>query len=166
MYKVIGADGNEYGPVSAEVLREWILQGRANGQTQVLAPGAAQWQTLSAVPEFAGPLARAATPVIAPVYSPAAQRTNSLATVSLALGIFSVTIGLCCCYGLPFNIAGLVCAFVALAQINSNPQAEQGKGVAIAGLVLSILSLLVAGVLFLFGAALSMPDLMHKLERL
>lgn len=32
-YTIIGGDGKEYGPVSALTLREWVQQGRANGQT-------------------------------------------------------------------------------------------------------------------------------------
>ena len=33
MYTIKGADGNEYGPVDANVIREWIVQARANAQT-------------------------------------------------------------------------------------------------------------------------------------
>jgi len=40
MYKIIGADGKEYGPIPAEQLREWIAEGRANAQTKVLPEGA------------------------------------------------------------------------------------------------------------------------------
>ncbi|MCZ7636450.1 MAG: DUF4339 domain-containing protein [Verrucomicrobia bacterium] len=39
MFKMIGGDGREYGPVTADQLREWILDHRANGQTMVLAEG-------------------------------------------------------------------------------------------------------------------------------
>jgi hypothetical protein len=56
MYKIIGADQKEYGPVSAELIRQWIAEGRANAQTQVLAEGASAWQPLSAFPEFADAL--------------------------------------------------------------------------------------------------------------
>ena len=35
MYKIIGADQKEYGPVTAEQLRQWIAEGRVNGQTSV-----------------------------------------------------------------------------------------------------------------------------------
>ena len=52
MYKVIGADGREYGPVAADVLREWIAQGRANGQTRVLQEGSTGWKTLGELSEF------------------------------------------------------------------------------------------------------------------
>ena len=53
MYKIIGADGKEYGPISAEQLRQWIAEGRANGQTRVLLEGTADWKTLAEIPEFA-----------------------------------------------------------------------------------------------------------------
>jgi hypothetical protein len=52
MYKIIGADGNEYGPVTAEQLRQWIAEGRANAQTKVQAEGSTEWKALSEFPEF------------------------------------------------------------------------------------------------------------------
>ena len=58
MYKIIGADGREYGPITAEQLREWIAEGRANAQTRALAEGAAQWKTLTEYLEFAPALGR------------------------------------------------------------------------------------------------------------
>ena len=54
MYKIIGADGREYGPVSTEQLQQWIREGRANAQTQVQAEGSTEWKPISAFPEFAG----------------------------------------------------------------------------------------------------------------
>jgi len=53
MFTLIGGDQRQYGPVSAEELRRWIVEGRANAQTQVLAEGATEWKPLSAFPEFA-----------------------------------------------------------------------------------------------------------------
>src|ERR1041385_110292 len=52
MYKIIGADEREYGPVSAEQLRQWIAEGRANAQTRAQAEGSAEWRPLAAFPEF------------------------------------------------------------------------------------------------------------------
>ena len=40
MYKIIGADGKEYGPITSEQLRQWMAEGRANLQTRVLPEGA------------------------------------------------------------------------------------------------------------------------------
>jgi uncharacterized membrane protein len=52
MYKIIGADQQEYGPVSAAQLRQWVAEGRVNGQTSVQADGTTEWKPLAAFPEF------------------------------------------------------------------------------------------------------------------
>ena len=52
MFKILGTDGTEYGPVTTEQLRQWIREGRAGGQTQVKPEGAGGWLLLSTVPEF------------------------------------------------------------------------------------------------------------------
>ncbi|MGH7979865.1 MAG: DUF4339 domain-containing protein, partial [Limisphaerales bacterium] len=57
MYKILGADGRQYGPVSGEQLARWIAEGRANAHTQTLAEGAAEWKPLGSLPEFAAHLA-------------------------------------------------------------------------------------------------------------
>lgn len=56
MYRIIGGDGNEYGPVSAEVLRRWIAELRVNAQTRTRLEGATEWKTLSDFPELAAGL--------------------------------------------------------------------------------------------------------------
>ncbi len=62
MYKIIGADQKEYGPVSAEKLRQWLRDNRANAQTKVQAEGDEQWKALASFPEFAGELGLANEP--------------------------------------------------------------------------------------------------------
>jgi len=57
MYKIIGADQKEYGPVSADQIKAWILEGRAGGQTLIQMEGSAEWKPLSSLPEFAAALA-------------------------------------------------------------------------------------------------------------
>ena len=54
MYRIIGTDGKEYGPISAEQLRAWITEGRVNGQTRILVEGTLEWKTVADLPEFAG----------------------------------------------------------------------------------------------------------------
>lgn len=56
MYKIIGGDHKEYGPVSAEELRRWISEGRLNGQSLAQSEGAAEWRPLVTFPEFADAL--------------------------------------------------------------------------------------------------------------
>src|SRR6266545_3107206 len=53
MYKIIGADQREYGPVQAEQVRKWIAEGRANAQTKASSEGSSEWKTLADFPEFA-----------------------------------------------------------------------------------------------------------------
>ncbi|MCX6927415.1 MAG: DUF4190 domain-containing protein [Verrucomicrobia bacterium] len=165
MYKIIGADGREYGPITADQLREWIVEGRANGQTKALAEGAAQWKTLVEYLEFAPVLAQMAAPLPAPatISITPTPRTNSMALAGMTMGILSITCGLCC-YGLPFNLLGIVFSLVALAQIRNDPLSQQGRPLAIAGLVLSILSIIVAVFLVVIGLAVSASDIMHKIE--
>lgn len=55
-YKIIGADGKEYGPISSEQLRQWIKEGRANAQTKVLLEGTTEWKPLSEFPDLASAL--------------------------------------------------------------------------------------------------------------
>src|SRR6185312_547867 len=134
MYRMIGADGREYGPISAEQLRQWIGQGRANAATSVLPEGASEWKPLGSLPEFSmlfaapastpapGPMpgAAPAAPAVFPTSTVQPLRTNGFATAGLVLGIVSITLGLCCCYGIPFNIAGLIFSIIAISQINSH----------------------------------------------
>ena len=51
-YYIIGADGNEYGPVDAEQLRSWIELGRANGNTLARTDKESKWKALLQFEEF------------------------------------------------------------------------------------------------------------------
>jgi hypothetical protein len=157
MYRIIGSDGKEYGPISADLLRQWIAEGRANASSRILPEGSPEWKLLGSLPEFsmlfAAPASQGA-PAVFPTTSYPVQKSNAFATTALVLGIVSITIGFCCCYGLPFNVTGLVFSILALRQIKLEPDRYGGKGMAIAGLVLCLLSLLIM-VLFLMIAGLS-----------
>lgn len=51
-YSIIGGDGKEYGPVSAEEISNWVKAGRANAQTQTIKNGSTA-QPMGSFPEFA-----------------------------------------------------------------------------------------------------------------
>lgn len=148
MYRIIGADGRQYGPVSDERLRQWIAEGRANAQTQTFAEGAAEWRLLGTVPEFAGHFAATIPPTIRPP-SDTIRKTNSSAIAGLVFGILAF---LCCCKML-FGPLGVIFSLIGLSQINQHPESYEGRGLAIAGLVLSILSLLLGIILLLIALA-------------
>ena len=140
MYRIIGADQKEYGPVTAEELRGWIAEGRANGQTLAQIEGGA-WKPLSTYPEFTQALnALPGPPSFVPTAVSVGPRpTNGMAIASLILGLFSVTVGLLCC-GPLFAILGIIFGAVALAQIKKTQQS--GRGMAITGVALSVCGLI------------------------
>ncbi|HTL18819.1 MAG TPA: GYF domain-containing protein [Patescibacteria group bacterium] len=92
MYKIIGADQKEYGPVSADQLRQWVSEGRVNGQTMVYSEGATEWKPLSAFPEFADVLQKAAPPVL-PVAG--AGRSSSLSIEEILARDYDLDFGGC-----------------------------------------------------------------------
>ena len=170
MYKIIGADGKEYVPVSPEQLRQWITEGRVNTKTSVLAEGGVDWKPLATLPEFSLLFGTHATPptIGAAAGQPLAghpQRVNPFATTSLIMGLVSITFGLCCCYGIPFNVLGIIFSLVALAQIKGSPHLYSGKGIAIAGLITSLLSLVLVALLMILGVALNWHTLMRDLRK-
>jgi hypothetical protein len=65
-YKIIGGDRKEYGPVTAEQLRQWVAEKRANAQTLAQPEGGAEWKPLYSWPEFAD-LAGGLVPLLPPV---------------------------------------------------------------------------------------------------
>ena len=52
MFTIIGGDNKPYGPSTAEEIREWLIQGRADGRTLAQQDGGV-WKPLSTFPEFA-----------------------------------------------------------------------------------------------------------------
>src|SRR5438093_393449 len=167
MYTIVGADGREYGPATADQLRQWITEGRANAQTRVRVEGSADWKLLSELEEFFPKPAPAAEPP--PLTAPApfsitpVPRTNPLAVAGMVFGILSIAFS-CCCYGLPFNVAGILFSGVALSQIKADPLNQQGKGMATAGLVLSILSIVLAGLVLTLGLASRWTHVLRRMR--
>lgn len=73
MYKIIGGDQKEYGPVSFEQLTQWIRDNRANAQTLVQKEGG-PWLPLGSLPEFTASLGAQTAP--APSPTPATAETT------------------------------------------------------------------------------------------
>ena len=47
MYKMIGADAQEYGPVSAEQICQWLAEGRVSSETKVQVKGEREWKQVA-----------------------------------------------------------------------------------------------------------------------
>lgn len=91
MFKIIGTDQKEYGPISIEQLKQWIAEGRANANTLVQPAGSAEWKPLSSFPEFGipAPLGQYSAP---PVLASGDERKSKLAAG--LLGIFLGGLGI------------------------------------------------------------------------
>ncbi len=95
MYKIIGVDGQQYGPVSAEQLRQWMAENRVNAQTMVLVEGATDWKPLGSLPEFANepkippPLGSQMPPLSASAPNPYTARASN----KIAAGVCGILLG-------------------------------------------------------------------------
>jgi hypothetical protein len=81
MYFLIGGDGREYGPFTAEQIREWVGQGRANAHSRVRRDGETNWQAFKDLAEFADVPTRPSAPppgVPPPALSPEALAADYL----------------------------------------------------------------------------------------
>lgn len=87
MYKIIGADNREYGPLNADQIRQWISERRVNAQTLAQLEGSTDWRPLGSLPEFAQVLG----PPPAPVTPPPAVATQ--ASKKIAAGICGILLG-------------------------------------------------------------------------
>ena len=150
MYKIIGADQKEYGPVSADDLRRWAAEGRVNAQTLIQAEGQTDWQPLSSFPELSTTSQQA--PSIAPL-SAAQPATNAAALVSgpaTGLMIVGIFCALAAVLGLVSNVLGIGAgAMNQPGGAGMPPQLEQwvkmtSGGV---GIALNVLGLAVSGLI-------------------
>lgn len=72
MFKILGTDGKEYGPVTQGNVIEWIRDGRANLQTKARKGDETEWKTLADYPEFVPTGTAPATPTPPPLPTPEA----------------------------------------------------------------------------------------------
>jgi hypothetical protein len=156
MYKIIGADQKEYGPVTGEQINQWIGQGRVNAQTKARAEGG-DWKTLGEFPEFSAALGvRAASSVSPPpAISSQPAKTSGLAIASLVLGILGIfSCGLAA-------IVGLVLGIIAMNRIKKSNGTLDGFALAVAGTIVSSVFLLMLPL----GAAMMLSALATAKQR-
>lgn len=85
MFKILGADGKEYGPVTVDQIKQWIKDGRANHETMAEKMGEIGWKPLAQYPDFldlfpAQPPALPTTPAAAaPVAAASVQAPDARA---------------------------------------------------------------------------------------
>ncbi len=121
MYRIIGADEKEYGPISLDQLRQWIAEGRANGQTRVLPEGSTEWKALGQIPELAALLPTGAP--IVPSPAPLASGMPGMIAPA-AYAVSGPAIGLICVavIGFLLQAANLLLRILGLGLMAANSQ--------------------------------------------
>ena len=90
MYRIIGTDGQQYGPINVEQIRRWLAENRLNAQTLAQAEGSQEWKPLIAYPEFSADFK--APPAPSPI-PPAGVQVNPRAGSKIAAGICGILLG-------------------------------------------------------------------------
>ena len=103
MYRIIGTDGQQYGPVPPEQIRRWLSENRVNAQTLTQLEGTQDWKPLISFGEFAADLksqpptttataAGAPPPAVPPSIAPAGAAAPRAST-KIPAGICGILLG-------------------------------------------------------------------------
>lgn len=136
MYHIIGGDGKEYGPADLEDLRRWLAEGRVNAQTKARQTGAAEWQPLGSLPEFAG--ASAPPPALPPSSKPGGELVRKIIpyhNVPALAGYYCAVFALIPFLGIILGLIAFVLGLIGLRCARQNPAAG-GKVHAWIGIIL------------------------------
>jgi hypothetical protein len=160
----VNRNGANLGIFSEEDIRAGLQAGRFVSTDLGWREGMAQWQPLAQFPEFSAvtPAAAApgetvppstttaaATPVVVQPAGTTTAKVEPLAIWSLVLS----ALGMVCC-GFVLGIPGVICGHIALSKIRAHPGLD-GRGLAIAGLVIGYVSIAFWFVYVVFFGGLS-----------
>ena len=90
MYRIIGIDGQQYGPVPIEQIRRWLAENRVNAQTLVQLEGTPDWKPLVSFSEFASDFT--APPPLSGGQPPATS-SHPKAGTRIAAAVFGIILG-------------------------------------------------------------------------
>lgn len=89
MYRIIGIDGQQYGPISTDQIRRWLAENRVNAQTLAQPEGSQDWKPLVSFPEFAADLKTPPSGAAAPPPLSGHPKAGN----KIAAGIFGIILG-------------------------------------------------------------------------
>lgn len=166
MYRILGGDGKEYGPVSIEQLRDWLAQGRISAQTRVRAETGSEWKAAAEIPELAslfepstrGEAEQGPPPLISEPPPRVAKPGKGLAVASFVLGLCSFALCLSVFTGLP----AIICGHVARSRARRAPERYGGRGLAAVGLFLGYAGIVLSFVI----AAMLLPAIARNHNRM
>jgi hypothetical protein len=144
-------NGQKYGPVSEEDLKQWIEQKRLSPSDMVWTDGMAEWQKAESVPAFSACFAAASNvPPISGIpsnYAAVAQENAPGAVASMVCGIVGCMVP---CTGLILGIIALNNYKKAMASIHRFPQKYGGEGLCTAGKVTGIIAIVMGSFFVLY----------------
>jgi hypothetical protein len=184
------SNGQQAGPVSQEELAELFRNGTVKPFDLVWNETMAEWTPIGKMTDFALSSPPAAvssipqgfppletpppmsSPTEAPVFQPAQpygssvnnivpppRATDGLAIASLVLGLLTL---LCC--GVFTGIPAIICGHISLLKVSRNPNL-QGKGMAIAGLVLGYVGTIGTILYFVFfGGMAAIGEIINQIQ--
>jgi hypothetical protein len=78
------------------------------------------------------------------------SKDQTLPTISLAMGIISI-VSVCCLGGILLGLPAAIVGFIAMKNVDTNPGKYGGRGMAIAGMVIGIVTFLASVFFLIFG---------------
>ncbi|GBC95074.1 hypothetical protein HRbin16_00861 [bacterium HR16] len=162
-YYVIAHDGNRYGPADIETLQQWVREGRVAPNTTLEDEFTGTQVRASLLPELSHLFPSTAPPPTDATRQPppmprSAGTPSGEATAALVFGI----LGLICCP--VFSIASLILGKQEMNRIDQGMSAVEGRGLAQAGYILGIVSLVI-WVLVITVWVLAFGTMWHEASR-
>lgn len=163
----VGRDGHQFGLFTEEEIGQGLQSGRFLTSDLVWREGMPQWKPLVEVFGFAAAAALSA-PMVSVSHGgpmpanfpppPAAYQhvgvgvmpMSGLAIGSMVVGIISLVSFFACPIGIVLGLPGVVCGHMSLVQIRNSGNQMQGKGMAIAGLIMNYVAMAIGAVILLF----------------
>jgi len=153
--------GAQQGPVDLATLQQLVATGQVAASEHAIPEGGTDWQPVSSLPQLAGlsagqmPMVNGGTTNSSTRSSESrqGQGTNGLAIAGFVIALISLPFG--CLWGLSLPLSVLALIFSAIAMAGEN---TSQRGLAIAGLVISIVAIIVAVVMLIIGIAITLPN--------
>lgn len=163
----VGRDGHQFGMFTEEEIGQGLQSGRFLTSDLVWREGMPQWKPLIEVFGFAAAAVLSAPMVsvshggpIPTSYPPphgayphvgvGVMPMSGLAIGSMVVGIISLFSLFACPVGLVLGLPGVICGHMGLAQIRSSGNQMQGRGMAIAGLIMNYVAIAIGVAILLF----------------
>lgn len=89
-YTVMGEDGKEYGPVTANQIHQWVREQRLEKKTPVKPAGARDWIFLGQLPEFSSLFVSAPGPLPNLPPTPRVPPRRGLVVTAILVGLATV----------------------------------------------------------------------------